>query len=137
MSRSVWKLQYVNHVFFRSKFKIKLLDVSKQNKYNHNDIKIWNRASTINKLFLGKIVQIYNGRYFVFRRIRSKKMIGGKFGELSRCTKRARRRIKGKINRKFIKNKNNKKFYKQNIKRSIKQFKQQTKYKIHNKKNFK
>jgi ribosomal protein S19 len=137
MSRSTWKLQYINSSFFRNNFKQKLLDISKQNKHSHNDIKVWDRASSINKLFLGKIVQIYNGKVFVFRRIRSKKMIGGKFGELSRCTKRARRKIKGKVSKNLKKDKNKRKVNKQNIKRSIKQYKHQMKHKFHNKQKFK
>lgn len=108
MSRSTWKLQYINQSYLRTNFKKLLLDTLKQEKNSKNGIKIWDRSSAIIKLYLGKIVQIYNGKTFVFRRIRSNKMFGGKFGELSRCTKRARKTIVDKKSfkkdNKFVKN---------------------------------
>ncbi len=93
MSRSTWKLKYISKSCLSLKSRKLLLETGKQDK--NMSIKIWDRSSIVNKLYLGKLLQIYNGKVFVFRRIRSTKMFGGKFGELSRCTKRARKTVVG------------------------------------------
>lgn len=76
MSRARWKGPYISYNVIKPLLNTHSQEVKKK------VIKIWSRASTILPIFVGKKVQIYNGKRFV-PKIISENMIGHKFGEFS------------------------------------------------------
>jgi small subunit ribosomal protein S19 len=84
MTRSIWKGPFIDFFLLRKKY-IK----------NKQNFKIWSRRSSIPEFFIGKTVQIYNGK--VFKKILiTREKIGYKFGDFS-FTKNFSYKIKKKI----------------------------------------
>jgi small subunit ribosomal protein S19 len=84
MTRSLWKGPFVDSSVLKS------ID---------NNSKIWSRRSCILPHFVGKFVQVYNGRFFVGITI-TEEMVGHKFGEFV-----STRRLKTKMNQTAAKKK--------------------------------
>jgi small subunit ribosomal protein S19 len=81
MTRSKWKVSYVNPVLY-----YQFQEIKKINKHiDEKEIlsfEVWSRNSIILSQFRGSLVEIYNGQKFVPLRIESK-LIGHKMGEFS------------------------------------------------------
>ncbi len=70
MSRSTWKIPYVNNFLFSNFVKNKFI------------LNFWKRNSIISNNLIGKKFRVYNGIWFLSVQIKSN-MIGHKFGEFS------------------------------------------------------
>jgi len=79
MTRSLWKGPFVDSSV------LKFIQHRMQ-------LKIWSRRSCILPHFVGKFVQVYNGRFFVGITI-TEQMVGHKFGEFV-STRRLKTKIK-------------------------------------------
>jgi len=130
MTRSIWKLIYLNKFIFK---------LQKKNlSFSNQVIKIWSRNNTILKNFFYKKILVYNGRFFLPIIIK-KEFLNYKFGEFI-FTKKLGKTIhfyNKKILKKFKgKKKFNKKLLKKlNIKNKIKnKIKIKTKFKKNKKK---
>lgn len=82
MSRSSWKVPYINNIFFSN-----MLQGAKS-------FNIWQRNSLIPYTFINRKFKIHNGIWFLTLNIKAS-MIGHKFGEFS-FTKRIGHEIHGK-----------------------------------------
>ena len=78
MSRSNWKLPYIDESIYRR--------LNKINKPNKSFDTIWSRRSTILPEFVGKRVKVHNGKGFTTVSV-TENMIGHKFGEFSATRK--------------------------------------------------
>lgn len=88
MSRSIWKGPFLDSGLLR-----KLGRPSTKRKAKIN--KTWSRSSTILPQFVGKTVQIHNGRKFMTLHI-TEDMIGHKLGEFSLTRRRPVHKVKNK-----------------------------------------
>jgi len=70
MSRSVWKIPYINNIFFTNMLKDKKI------------FNVWQRSSVIPAHFLNKKFKVHNGIWLLTVNIKSL-MVGRKFGEFS------------------------------------------------------
>lgn len=88
MSRSIWKGPFLDLGLLK-----KLGRPSTKRKAKIN--KTWSRSSTILPQFVGKTVQIHNGRKFMTLHI-TEDMIGHKLGEFSLTRRRPIHKVKNK-----------------------------------------
>jgi small subunit ribosomal protein S19 len=79
MSRSIWKGPYLDP-FLWKKIYNNLEDTSKSLK--RGSLKIWSRRSVILPYFVGKTVEVHQGKNFI-RLLITEDMIGHKFGEFA------------------------------------------------------
>lgn len=78
MTRSIWKGPFVD------RFLLKKVDTIAE----HMSIKVWSRRSVIIPQFVGKKIEVYNGKKFIIVPI-SEDMVGHKLGEFSPTRLRA------------------------------------------------
>lgn len=80
MSRSQWKIPFLDNFFYKKKL------------LSTKIIKIWSRQSVISELFIGKQVSIYNGQKFK-KILITRDNVGYKFGDFC-LTKKYSSKIK-------------------------------------------
>ena len=88
MNRSQWKGPFLDLCIFKKNTK-------------KTTPKIWSRRSTIPAALIGKMISIYNGKFFKTIMVTREK-VGFKFGEFS-TTRTYRKKIKSTKNKKKIK----------------------------------
>ena len=88
MSRSIWKGPFLDSGLLR---KLGIPSTKRKAKIN----KTWSRSSSILPQFVGKTVQIHNGRKFMTLHI-TEDMIGHKLGEFSLTRRRPIHKVKNK-----------------------------------------